>query len=151
MEFPGALRLFTSLAARTKLALQFGSEVGITGRDMDWLSGFLSHPVIQFLRVVLTNRPCRRTGIPSDAHLCTTEVGSPRKAAICCQPLSSSGVVLTFDSVAFDLHAISSPVLLWMHPDGTKSMQEPPASRYNGISAFALSVRKWRNWQTHQT
>ena len=41
--------------------------------------------------VVVTYRPCLRTGIPCAAHLCTTEVGSPRKVAICCHPLRSPG------------------------------------------------------------
>jgi hypothetical protein len=43
--------------------------------------------------VVSTYRPCRRTGIPSDAQRWTTDAGSPKKAAICCQPVSVSGRV----------------------------------------------------------
>ena len=41
--------------------------------------------------VVVTKRPWLRSGIPSAAQRCTTEVGSPRNVAICCQPVSASG------------------------------------------------------------
>jgi hypothetical protein len=44
--------------------------------------------------VVLTNRPWRRTGIPSDAHRWTTEAGWPKKAAMFCQPVSASNSFL---------------------------------------------------------
>jgi len=44
--------------------------------------------------VVLTNRPWHRTGIPSDAHRWTTEVGSPKKAATCCQPFRISAFLV---------------------------------------------------------
>jgi hypothetical protein len=43
--------------------------------------------------VVSTWRPWRRTGIPSDAHLWTTDVGSPKNAAIWLQPVSGCGSV----------------------------------------------------------
>ena len=41
--------------------------------------------------VVAMKRPWRRTGIPSEAQRLTTETGSPRKVAICCQPLRITG------------------------------------------------------------
>lgn len=49
--------------------------------------------------MVVTNRPSRCTGMPVDAHRCTTDAGSPRNSDICFQPLSTSGCGLEADLV----------------------------------------------------
>jgi hypothetical protein len=43
-----------------------------------------------------TRRPSRVTGIPDFDQRWTTEVGCPKKAVICCQPLSDAGWALDF-------------------------------------------------------
>src|SRR5260370_34241256 len=50
--------------------------------------------VFSSLREDSTYLPWRWTGIPSVAQRCATETGCPRKAAICCHPLSMSGSAL---------------------------------------------------------
>jgi hypothetical protein len=52
--------------------------------------------------------PAVSTGIPDSAQRCATEIGCPRKAAICCQPFSESGSGFRGDSS--DFFAIGLPL-----------------------------------------
>src|ERR1700686_105845 len=59
---------------------------------MNWLARFFSEPCVQFL-----GRSSDESALPMNRALLPTpivgptETGSPRKAAICCQPFSVSG------------------------------------------------------------
>src|ERR1700756_4337728 len=113
------LRYFSRRANETA---RFNSEVRSALPVATWTGLPDSLPIHSFnsCAVVLTNRPCRRRGIPSDAHLCTMEVGSPRKAAICCHPLSSSDCALDLGCDDLDFRAIAVSDIASMHANGTK-------------------------------
>src|ERR1700756_1857654 len=78
-----------SLSRRTKESPRSNSAVRsvFSVATCTGLPDSLPSQALSSLGVVSTYRPCRRTGIPSDAQRWTTEVGSPKKAAICCQPV----------------------------------------------------------------
>jgi hypothetical protein len=92
---------FGSLSRRTNARPRFSSaarSVSSVATCTDLPDSLPSH-AFNSSGVVVTNRPWRRTGIPSEAQRWTTAAGWPKKAEICFQPVRASAS--TFDAACF--------------------------------------------------